>query len=63
MPGLWGRAGGRVLDGTLEVAARKGKGTTVGGGTTATGIVQGLLSADNGVSEVPGKGMKGGGNE
>ena len=54
MPGMWDRAGGRVLDGTLTDAARMGKGTTAGGNPASTCGVQGVLSADGGVGDITG---------
>ena len=54
MPGLWGRDGDRVLEGTTSDAARMGKGTTVGGGPAFTIAVQGVIYADGGVSGMSG---------
>ena len=59
VPKMWGRAGGRIPDGTPAVAAQTDKEPTVFRGPAATDRVQVLLSVDGGVSGIPGQRLQG----
>ena len=54
MPGLGGRAGGEVPDGTPPYAAHTGKRNNVGRGPSNKSRVKGTLYTDYGESGVPG---------